>query len=424
MSVVIRYVCHHCGAAREGGGGAGWVRCGHCGVLIAFDWQAWFGSTQYAAYLRVAAEPKTLAGWQRYQALSADAERLAAAADSGAARAAMREAVEQLVKLTPGVYPDEVETDASYRRRYLAWLSEVMYAQKVDPELSRLGTALQERLKRFDSRDPMPALEDAAALLERQADRLAHLELPDDPDGMPPHVRLRASMTQFLGGYVQLLSPQQVRGLLERIHGRGNVHEAGAGAEALGLFRDWRCPACGLVSLEASLVQEHTCPACVFRTPKEADALPRLELACGRCGAALTLEDGERERCCAFCDTWIRRVDRTGHIERDYTREVMASYAQRFGLAMVPLPAEGRPGLPVTKENRRALQLTGLARLAAMFGALVPPSRLLGLVTATFPGVRGPALHAVLDEVAAAARAEGTHGAAAVLDEVRALLRQ
>jgi len=423
MSVVIRYVCHHCGAAREGGGGAGWVRCAHCGVLIAFDWQAWLGSAQYAAYLRVAAEPRTLAGWQRYQALAAEADRRVAGGDTEGARTAMREAVEQLVAMTPGVYPDELETDARYRERYLRWLSATMLAQKTDPELARLTQALEERMRGFDYRNPMAALDDAATLLEQQASRLAHLELPDDPDGMPPHVRLRASLSQFLGGYAQLLSTEDVRALLERIHGRGNVHEAGAGVEALGLFRDWRCPACGLVSLEAAVVQEHTCPACVFRAPKAVDPLPRVEIRCGRCGATVTLEERERERCCAFCDTWVRRVDRAGDVERHYARDVREAYAQRFGLAMAELPAEGRPGLPVTKDNRRRFQVTGLGRVAAMYGALVPAKRVLGLFTATFPRVTGEALRALVDEVAHAAREEGTAGALPVLDEVRALLR-
>ncbi|MCC6333056.1 MAG: hypothetical protein IT380_03595 [Myxococcales bacterium] len=423
MSVIIRYVCHHCGAAREGAGGAGWVRCGHCDVLIAFDWQAWFGSAQYAAYLRVAGAPETLAGWQRYQARSADAERLVASGAFDAARAATGEAVEQLVRLMPGVYPDELQTDATYRRRYLEWLSAVTYAQKVDPELSRLTKALEACVRRVEARDPLPTLDEAARLLELQADRLAHLELPDDPDGMPPHVRLRASMSQFLGGYVQLASPEQIRALLERIHGRGNVFEAGAGVESLGLFREWRCPACGLVSLEASMVLEHTCPACVLRAPKGDPALPQVDFACGRCGAALTLEAGERECCCAFCDTWVRRVDRTGHVERQHAYEVRDSLARRLGLALAELPAESRPGLPVTKENRRAHRLTGLARVAAMYGAMVPARRVLGLVTATFREVKGQALLALLDEVGEAARAEGLRGALEVLDEVRSLVR-
>jgi DNA-directed RNA polymerase subunit RPC12/RpoP len=422
MSVVIRYVCHHCGAAREGGGGAGWVRCAHCGVLIAFDWQAWLGSAEYAAYLRVATKPEALAGWQRYQALTAEVDQALAAKDEPRARDLMRQAVEQMVAQLPAVYPPELSTDAAYRERYFRWLTWTMFIQKADPQLAALASSLQACLRRFDHRDPMPVLDEAAQLLTKQADRTAALGPPDDPDGMPPPARLRASLSQFLGGYVQSLSPDQVRALLERIHGRGNVHEAGEGVETLGLFRDWRCPACGAVSLQANSVHEHTCPGCAFRLPKSVSPLPRFELQCGRCGAAVVLEEGERERCCAFCDTWVRRVDRTGDIEREYTREVMASYAQQFNLAMAPLPAEGQPGVPVTTANRRELQVIGLARSVAMYGALVPPSRVLALVTATFPAVKGPALRALLEEIAAAARTERQPGAAKVLDEVRALL--
>lgn len=77
----------------------------------------------------------------------------------------------------------------------------------------------------------------------------------------------------------------------------------------------------------------------------------------------------------------------------------------------------------MTKENRRAHRLTGLARVAAMYGAMVPARRVLGLVTATFREVKGQALLALLDEVGEAARAEGLRDALKVLDEVRSLVR-
>lgn len=407
MSVVVRYVCHQCGAAAETGH-AGWVRCQHCDALIAFDWQAWFGSKEYAAYLRVASHPDTLAGWQRYQAASARAEAASAAGDRPAAEASMRQAVEQLVALTPSIYPPELQANAAYRERYVRWMTWTLLAQKTDRELAALQSELMAKMQAIDWRDPLPALEHAASLLTRQVERMALLNPPEDPDGMPPPARLKATMTQFLGGYLQMLSPEQVRAVLERIHGKANVHEAGAGVETLGLYREWRCPACGLVSLQANMVQELTCMGCVFRKPiGDASKLPRLELGCGRCGAAMVLEEGERERSCAHCGTWVRRIDRTGDVERDFAKDLMQQYSKQYGFELASLPAEGTPGLQVTPENRRSLQLAGLARMAAAHGAIVPAKRWLGLVKATFPGVRGAELEGVLDEVRAVVRAEG-----------------
>lgn len=414
MSVVVRYVCHHCGAAREGGGDEGWVRCQHCRALIAFDWQAWLGSKAWAAYLRVAAKPETLAEWQRYQALGGQVDAALAAQDEEAALRHQRAAVEQLVTLMPSIYPPELATDAAYRERYLGWMAWTMVAQKRDATLAALQAELTARMQQIDWRAPMPTLEAAQALFTRQVDRLLALGPPEDPDGMPPAARHKAMLTQFLGGYAQLMSPAQVRALLEQIHGEGNVHEAGEGVASLGLYREWRCGACGLMSLQATMVLEHTCPGCLFRVPKGDSTLPRHALGCGRCGAPMVLEAGERERCCAHCGTWVRRVDRTGDVERAFAREVMAETAQRFGLELAPLPAEGVPGLAVTGATRRGLQLTGLARQAAMYGALVPVERWVALVTQTLPGER---LSALLPELRRVVDAEGRNPTAlSVLD--------
>ncbi|MFZ5444228.1 MAG: hypothetical protein ACOZQL_29800 [Myxococcota bacterium] len=422
MSVVVRYVCHQCGAAREGGGGEGWVRCQHCQALIAFDWQAWLGSEAYARYLRVSAKPETLAAWQRYQQHDAAAAEAVRRGDEPGARREQRRAVELLVSLMPSLYPPELQTDAAYRERYLSWLTWSLQAQKADRELADVQVELLARMQKIDWRDPLPTLDAAQALMKRQVDRLLALDPPEDPDGMPPAARLEAMLTQFLGGYAQLMSPEQVRALLERIHGRGNVHEQGDGVASLGLYREWRCSACGLVSLQATMVHELTCPACVFRVPRgDEQALPRFELTCGRCGAAVVLEAGERERSCAHCDTWVRRVDRTGEVERQFMREVMNETSRRVGVELAPLPVTGVPGLPVTGANRRALQLTGLARQAAMYGALIPAKRWLALVTSTLPDVEP---RQALAEIRRAVNEEGANATALqVLADAERLLR-
>jgi hypothetical protein len=70
-------------------------------------------------------------------------------------------------------------------------------------------------------------------------------------------------------------------------------------------------------------------------------------------------------------------------------------------------------GFPVTKDNRRALQLVGLARVAAWYGALVPATRVRALVEQTF----GAPTSALWRELAAVAAREGCEAAVPVLAE-------
>lgn len=406
MSFVIHYRCHHCGAAREGGGPSGWIRCQHCDVIIGFDFQAWLGSAAYAAYLREAANPRTLERWNEYQACFSEAVR-----QGRDGLVAMERAAELMLELSPVTAPPESLADPQSRARWRRYLAFFLLMQQLDVELSRLSAEVTRTLSAIDYARPMQTLEAVLPLLERQGERLLQLDPPDDPDGLPWPVRQRVWQSQFLTAWVQLLSPDEQRAVMRRL---GGVEEAIGAADpderhGLGLFVDFECPACGLHSLQARTATESTCPGCMFQKPNTLTeaSLPELRLACPRCRAPLTLARGERDRACAFCQTLVRRLDRTGEVERDFANAVKADVAARHGLTLEALPPEGKAGLPVSPETRRSLQLTGLARIAAWYGALVPPSRIRTLAQRTF----GPITPTLIDELTAAAARDGNTAA-------------
>lgn len=418
MSLVVHYRCHQCGATREGGGQAGWVRCQHCACVIGFDFQAWLSSPRYAAYLREAAKPSTMAKWTTYQQLSAKA-----VGQGRDGLATMEEAADLMMSLNPVVAPDEVTTDATYRAAFRRFLAFTLLMQQVEPRLTALSREFTARLSKLDYKAPLPTLEWAVTNLEQQFAVLAELNPPDDPDGLPWPARMKASLAQFLTGYLQLLSGDDQRVVLERVYGKEALRTGGSStpgtADALGLYVDWSCPACGLASLQARMVTELTCPGCMFRKPvTSGDAsLPEVTLACARCGAPVTLGRGERERTCEHCQTWLRRIDRTGDVERDYANEVKARIAKEHGLVIEELPREGTPGFPVTAETRRDLQLVGMTRVAAWYGSLVPAKRVRALVERTF----GPPTPALWTELEAVARREQNEPAIAVFADAAKL---
>lgn len=417
MSVIVHYRCHQCGAAREGGGDAGWVRCQHCAAVIGFDFQAWLGSKRYAAWLREAAKPETMAKWTTYQQLFAKA-----VGQGRSGLGTMEAAADLMMTLNPVVAPEEVATNATYRAAVRRFMAFTLLLQQVDPQTKALADALTARLAKLDYTNPLPTLEFATQNLEQQFARLAELGPPDDPDGLPWPARMKASLAQFLTGYLQLLSGDDQRKVLERVYGKEALHGAGGArnaADALGLYLDWSCPACGLASLQARMATESTCPGCMFRKPVTSGAasLPEVKLTCARCGAPVTLGAGERERTCAHCNTWLRRIDRTGDVERDYANEVKARVAAEHGLVIEALPQEGKPGFEVTAQTRRSLQLTGLTRVAAWYGSLVPAARVRALVERTF----GAPTSALWRELEAAARAESNDAALPVLAQAEKL---
>ncbi len=415
MAWLVRYRCHQCGAARDPGTETGWVRCAHCHALIAFDWQAWLASPEYRRYLSDSASGSAAAQWQRYQALLSEGDALHAQGDERSAGQRYFSAVELMSRIVPGVIPTEAAHDPTYARAVFTFNSAFLQLQRTHETLRGLDTQMQQTLRAIDFRDPLPTVLKALEMLREMVTRASALGLPPDPDGLPLSARLQVMTSQFVGGYVQMLSADQQLQLLQRVYGADSVMavtattaDADSSDTGLGLFREWVCPACGLCSLQSRHVHEFTCMGCVFRKPLNADddALPALALHCPTCAAPITLEAGQPERACDYCSTWVRRVRHDRRNEVDFQKEMFARVQAAAGgsIDIAPLPASGQPGLAVTPDNRDTLRLQGLARTLVGYQTLAPARAFMRLMQRTW----GPAdLESVLARLEAQARTDG-----------------
>jgi DNA-directed RNA polymerase subunit RPC12/RpoP len=424
MALVIRYRCHACGAHLDTSGSAAWLRCGYCQALIGYDWQAWFESPEYAAWLKRSAQ--LASGFAAYQK---DVEAAATAARKGRAEKAeahLRDAVGKLMELTPQSYPPEVRRDKAYRERYLRFEAWARLQSLVDPTLKALDAELQTVCRALDYRNPMPTLEKALVLLRKQTDRLAALPGAEDPDGMPPDARTRVVLSVFVSAYLPMLSREQRLTALRTVHGTNNVLEAGeTSTDEVGHYLDWQCPRCGLASLQARAALELTCPGCFHRRPssREVLGLSATSTRCGSCGNTVALAAGEVETACGSCGARVRRLLRTGAVEQDFARQIREDLAARQGVDAGALPEEGVDGLPVTEENRQELLLTGLARQANWYARLVQVPRYVELVRRSLPGMSDAARAAWLERVAERSATEGGDTAARqLLTEARSRL--
>ncbi len=424
MALVIRYRCHACGAHLDTAGSTAWLRCSYCQALIGYDWQAWFESPEYAAWLKRSAQLASgFAGYQK------DVEAAGAAARKGRTEKAeglLREAVAKLMALTPQSYPPEVQRDAAYRERYVRFEAWARLQSLVDPAMKELDAELQTVCRGVDYRNPMPTLEKALVLLRKQTARLAALPGAEDPDGMPPDARTRVVLSVFVSAYLPMLSREQRLTALRSVHGTNNVLEAGdATTDEVGHFLDWQCPRCGLASLQARAALELTCPGCHHRrtATREVLGLSATSTRCGSCGNAVALAAGEVEAPCGSCGARVRRILRTGAVEQDFTRQIRDDLAAKHGLGAGPLPEEGIDGLPVTEENRQELLLTGLARQAQWYARLIQVPRYVELVRRSLPGLSDAQRAAWLEQVAQRSASEGGDDAARqLLAEARSRL--
>lgn len=400
MAIVVRYQCYGCGAPCEARGGAAWIRCGHCRALLGFDYQAWFESKDYQRWLSTAAA--NAGRWPAFQKLEAEAAELGKKGALDEALAREREAQAMLVELTPHVFPPEARTDAVYREKYLATHAWLNVQLKVDREAERLYGQMMALFPRFDLRDPMKVLRPAGALLDRLMLRLATLPgCPPDPDGMPPKLRMRVFSASFLSAYLGMISRMDDKlEVLRSIHGIDNVKGVGDAAEDdTGLYKDWRCPSCGAVSLQYRGVAELTCLGCMFRIAAGSgrDELPAAALKCPTCGADIQVAEGELEGSCAYCNVPVRRMAVTGDAYREFQKEALRG----FGGGRPP--GQGAAGLEVTAENRAQRVLAGLLRTANFYATLVAPERYVTTVRKAFPDLADADRARKLDEVEAQA---------------------
>ncbi len=400
MAIVVRYECHGCGAPAQPRGTA-WVRCDHCQILVGFDWQGFLDSPAYAALLRNSASQ--LGRWNEYTALMAEAARAAGAGRDEEALALYTRLGEMILELTPHAFPDQARTDPACRRRHLEFFAFQQLMNVRDPVCASLQGRLTGLLQNMKLTEPLEVLLPAAEIFEQQIVRLGRIPgAPLDPDGMPAHQRTKATLSVFLGGYLHLLDDAARLSLLRRIHGSSNVRIVGAGEDdGLGLYLDWTCPRCSLASMQARTVTEYTCPGCFCRRPVRSGRaqLESVELACPTCGARVTVGEGQSEALCGYCKIAVRRLARTGDVERTFAEEIRARYGGE------PLPPAGVDGLAVTPDNRAELVLIGLARQAVWYANLVNGERFAKVVRASLPDEQTRALG--LDRVLELALGEG-----------------
>lgn len=372
MAIVIRHRCERCGASWEGAPHAAspWIRCASCRALLDFDWQGFFESDAYKQMMTKAAD--LAPQWAAYGRLAGEASALAAR-DPKAALETYREAALLQLSLSAFAFPPEAQQPGSYREafaRYLAWWQ---LQCAVDPLVAPLQRELTATQQQLDVRNPMPTLQRAMELMQRQFARMDAPDAPPDPDGLSSSQRYRVSVGMVLGAYLPMLSPAQRLALLQQLHGKQNVAVQGdVSADDLGLYLDWTCPACGLTSLQARTTPELCCMGCFFRRPfQEKDLhLPAVTTRCTGCGAQVPVAEGALQATCSYCHVVSTRVGRTGAAERAFVQAVLAQHG-----AANAEPASGTPGLPVNPANRAELVLSGLARVAIAFCALVSPER-------------------------------------------------
>ncbi|PTL82586.1 hypothetical protein [Vitiosangium sp. GDMCC 1.1324] len=396
MALVIRYRCHACGAHVDSTGHAAWVRCGYCRALVGIDWQAWFESPAYAEWLRsyTALQPKFTALQQH----RTQAEAAVRAGRLDEAERHLREVVTLQMEVTPQLFPPEVRTDAAYRERYIRYEAWSRLQTLEDPTLAALDAQMQAVSVSMDLKDPIPTAEKVLDIVRQHYDRLFTLPGFEDPDGMPPASRCRLSLTLIANAYLPLLSPEQRLTLLRSVHGANNVLETGKTAsDEVGVYLEWTCPTCGLVSFQGRTATELTCVGCFYKRPFSADVLGLDEVStrCGSCGHPVTLPEGTLELPCDVCGAQVRRIARTGAVEQTFSRDMAA----RYGTGLPVLPDEGAPGLPVTESNRWELRLAGLARQASWYAKIVPLSRYVRLVRQSFPELTDAERAAMLERV-------------------------
>ncbi len=382
MALVIRYRCHACGAHVDSTGHAAWVRCGYCQALVGIDWQAWFESPAYTAWLRD--YPQLV---PKFTALQRHRDEAVAALRAGQEQAAerhLREVAALQMEATPQLFPPEVHTDAAYRERYVRYEAWVRLQTMVDPALVALNAQMETASQGLDIQNPLPTLERIMAVLRRYYDRLFTRPGSEDPDGMPPAARCHLTLTLTVNAYLPMLPAEKRLELLRRVHGVNNVRETHASAsDEVGMFVEWTCPHCGLVSLQARTALELVCMGCYHKRPFSEEALGLREAStrCGACGHPVTLPGGTMERPCEVCGAQVRRFARTGAQEKQYTREMMA----RFGAEPPVLPEEGTPGMRLPGVTPEQQCLMGLGRQASWYATLVPLSRYVGLVRQSLP---------------------------------------
>ena len=392
MAILVRYQCYGCGAPQRSGGSTVWTRCEQCGVLIGFDPEAWLESEDYRKWQEMAAQQVVV--WERAQAMLDDADAAAQRGERDACLAGLRDYVEATMLPYLASYPPQVHSDPAYRERWVAWSAWWMLQERFSDEVSGHNEKMTAAFGAIDWADPMPALRKGIVHMRDKLAAGSSLGPPEDPDFMPFVARERLSIASAMSYYAAPLDAEQRVTLLREIHGDENVIvDETTPHHGDGAWMDFQCPRCGLVSITPNTSREVNCYGCFRRYPlgEEYFELPACDLACVGCGAVVSIPKGATDAPCPACDAVVRRVGRSGRIEREVE-------AKRLGSTPV-LPPEGEGGYEVRDDNRQQLVVQGLAMVASTFAIFVSPSRYLDLVRRSTANGHWPPLGELLDAI-------------------------
>jgi LSD1 subclass zinc finger protein len=360
--------------------------------MIGFDPEAWLESEDYRKWQQMATQQVVV--WGRAQVMLDSADAAAQRGDRAACLAALRDYVDATMLPYLPSYPPEVHTDPAYRERWVTSSSWWMLQDRFSEEVSAHNEKMTAAFAAIDWADPLPALREGVVHMRSKLDAGFGLGPPEDPDGMPPPARERLSIANAISYYAASLDSRQRVAILREIHGEQNVivddstpHSGDGG------WMDFQCPRCGLVMITPNTLAQAQCLGCYRQFPLGADylELPACDLPCVGCASMVTIPQGAHDARCPACDAVVRRVGRSGRIDREVQ-------AEQHG-ATPTLPPEGEGGIEVTADNRQQLVVSGLAMVASMYAAFVSPPRYLDLLRRSTADGQWPPPGEILDAI-------------------------
>ncbi len=423
MTIVLSLVCPACGARVRSTGDDAWLRCAFCRALVGLDVRGYQVALQRTQSALVAG------GVNDYVEQSKRTMKLhekgLAAADAGEHELALAffEDMTRASMSSTMQYPAEVRSDAAYAERYVRRDAWVMLAQRVHPELRRASEGMTTAAQGFSMSNPLPTFERVVAANVEQGRLVERIEQtneaelpkpPPDPDGLAPPARFRIYAQMWAAAYAGVMDAAVLAKALAIVYGRDAVIVT-EGDDEHGLFFEFLCPRCGLVSLTTRTERRWTCYGCMRVYPHRPELLEARAsvLPCGSCGALVAFPDRAVTSKCAHCGAAARRVVDDGKIQREMIEGLVG--ADRH------LPPEGEGGFPLGASNHMTIVLDGLDRMATTYATMITPARFARIVASTFSHATASELDAVFDALNARnpANASFLASARAALDPKR-----
>jgi hypothetical protein len=423
MPIVLSLVCPRCGARARSDGAAAWITCSFCHAIAGIDARAYQDELQRGITAAMAnGTDAYIASGNAWMRALDQAYVAADAGDLPRAIALAEEGQRGQIALMPVRYPPRAKEDADYAAacvRRDGWLT---IAMRLDHDLRRISDAISKTSAGLALNDPLPTFEKMVALLAEQGRVLERIEMdpghrlapaPPDPDGLAAPARFRIHAQTWAATYARMMDEAVLVKALALVYGADAVTTTTEGDDEHGMFFDWPCPRCGLVSITARSERRWTCLGCMRVFPFRRDLLEARAavLPCAACGALVTFGRAEHETRCRHCSAIARRVADDGALQRELANMI----------APVPdLPPEGEGGFPVTSETAEGLVLDGLERIANFYAKFVSPARYARIVASTFSSASPELGLRAIDEVAK--RVASSPDAVTLVAGARALL--